>query len=213
VECLCNGWFCFLWVFCGLSCLGHPIVATAAPSAPLLNQLQNYSFEQIGWSPMVWRSTAGADCPRRSGYGESDGKIDHWEVPTAWRDASVAHTGTYSVKLTGARSCSRRFVWPCGRLRAGTGNGNQTDEKPIDAGDLAKLEKRVVTGGAGSRRTACRREGEDRHHGRGKAEVTIPGGTYDWKWVEIGSRNPGHPRYRWASGSNMPKGRGGDLGR
>ena len=65
--------------------------------------------------------------------------------------------------------------------------------------DLAKLEKRVVKGGAWIK-AADLPAGKARiviASGKNKAEVPIPAGTFDWRWIEVASPEP------WAAATQM----------
>ena len=194
--------------------LGFLLAACTAPASPLLNQLQNSSFEEDwlvsdGLAKHRWGLIARAE----AGYGEADGKIDHWEVPAAWRDSSVAHSGMYSVKLTGGKKLTQAVRVAMRSAPGGNpANGNETDGKPIAPGDHARVEKRVVAGGAWIK-AAGLPEGKAKIaiSGAGKAEVAIPGGTYDWKWVEVSSPDPWAAEAQMAISVECVEGAGGTI--
>ncbi|MGD0088620.1 MAG: hypothetical protein ABSE73_01750 [Planctomycetota bacterium] len=163
------------------------------------NQLQNASFEE-DWlvSSVLARRRWGLIARAEVGYGESDGKIDHWEAPAEWRDAGTAHSGRYSVKLIAGRKLSQSVRVAMRSPAGGNPASQQTDFQPLEPGDLAKLDRRVVKGGAWIKAAALP-EGKAKISiaGGGKAETLIPGGTYDWRWVWVSSAEP------WAAASQM----------
>ncbi len=164
-----------------------------AAAEELRNQLQNSSFEEdwlvtSGLARKRWGLIARAE----DGYGGADGKIDHWEAPTSWWDPAHAHSGRVSVKLEAGRKLSQSVRVAMRSPAGGNPAGQQTDFRALLPADLAKLEKRVVKGGAWIK-AAGLPEGKAKiviASGKASAEAIIPAGTYDWKWVEAVSPEP-----------------------
>ena len=87
----------------------------------------------------------------------------------------------------------RQAVRVAMRSPAGGNPANQrTDFQPLLPADLAKLEKRLVKGGAWIK-AAELPSGKAKitiTSGKNSAEVSIPAGSYDWRWVEVASPEP-----------------------
>jgi hypothetical protein len=172
------------------------------------NQLQNGSFEE-DWlvSEALARRRWGLIARAEVGYGWSDGKLDHWEAPAEWRDRSVAHSGRCSIKLSVGRILAQSVRASMRSPAKGNPAGQETDFKPLDPKDLAKLEARVVRGGAWVKAdgladgkakiiiSASNSRTPPKKGPNGKplvvaplqAEAAVPGGTYDWRRVEVAS--------------------------
>ena len=77
--------------------------------------------------------------------------------------------------------------------------GQQTDFQPLLPADLAKLEKRLVKGGAWIKAADLPADKAKIviASGKNSAQVAIPAGTYEWRWVEVASPEP------WPAASQM----------
>ncbi|MDA0839247.1 MAG: hypothetical protein O2857_15875 [Planctomycetota bacterium] len=171
-----------------------------AYSEPVRNQLQNCSFEE-DWlvSDVLARRRWGLTARAEAGYAESDGKIDHWEVSSAWWNETVAHTGRRCVKLVAGQKLSQAVRVAMRSPRSGNPAGGQTDFQPLDPKDLAKLESRTVRGGVWIKAEGLP-EGKARiviASGKNMTEAPIPGGTYDWQCINVASPDP------WAAANQM----------
>ncbi|MBI2191804.1 MAG: hypothetical protein HYU36_07460 [Planctomycetes bacterium] len=173
-----------------------PILLSILQAQEARNQLQNASFEE-DWlvsenlARRRWNLVARAE----AGAAESDGRIDHWEAPAAWRDADSARSGRFSVKLPAGQRLTQAVRAAMRSPRGGNPASQGTDFQPLEPADLAKLEPRTVRGGAWVK-AAGLAEGKARlavSAGKDRAESAIPGGTYDWRWVEVASPTPWPP--------------------
>ena len=170
------------------------LIATGAQAfgQHVRNQLQNSSFEQ-DWiiSEALAKRRWGLIARAEAGHGAADGKIDHWEVPVAWW-SKRPYMGLRAVKLTAGRKLTQSVRVAMRSPKGGNPASQHTDFRPLDPRDSAKLEPRVLRGGAWIRAEGVP-EGQVKvtiAAGSETAEAAIPAGTYTWRRIEVVSPKP-----------------------
>jgi len=185
------------------------LLASGSLGAELRNQLQNSSFEQ-DWllTEALARRRWGLIPKAEVGYAESDGKIDHWECPTS-ATVPTGRTGR-AVRLGGdspIKTVSQGVRYAMRAPAAGNPASAAANFSAIDPADAAKIEPRVVVGGAWIKANGVaegkawieigagydRPDKSDRSDSSDRVRIPIPAGTYDWRYIEGRTAAPVKP--------------------